>query len=223
VRGYDAILFDSDGVLVEPPAPETQREATRAAFEAQGIEEVDRRFVTSIVEGVTVEELDEICAAGGLEAEAFWDAREYHDERTQLEDFRMGRRKLYEDVAAIEELSGARGVVSNNHHSTIAFVLDFFDLGSLFETYYGREKTIESLRVKKPNPHYLERALADLDSESALYVGDSESDVIAAHDAGIDSAFIRRPHCRTVDLSTDPTYEVQSLHELPELATTPGS
>jgi phosphoglycolate phosphatase-like HAD superfamily hydrolase len=113
--------------------------------------------------------------------------------------------------------------VSNNHHSTIAFVLDFFDLRSLFETYYGREKTIESLRVKKPNPHYIERALADLDSESALYVGDSESDVIAAHDAGIDSAFVRRPHSRTVDLSTDPTYEVQSLYELPELATTSGS
>ena len=211
------------GVLVEPPTPETQREATRSAFEAQGIDRIDRRFVTRIVEGVTVEELEEICTASGLDAGAFWDAREYHDERTQLEAFRTDRRTLYEDVAAIEDLPQARGVVSNNHHSTIAFVLDFFDLGSLFETYYGREKTIESLRVKKPSPHYIERALADLDSESALYVGDSESDVIAAHEAGIDSAFVRWPHCRRVDLSITPTYEVQSLHELPELATASGS
>jgi beta-phosphoglucomutase-like phosphatase (HAD superfamily) len=43
VRGYDAILFDSDGVLVEPPTPDTQREATRTAFEEKGIEKIDRR------------------------------------------------------------------------------------------------------------------------------------------------------------------------------------
>jgi len=62
--------------------------------------------------------------------------------------------------------------------------LDFFDLRPLFDTYYSREKTVSSLRVKKPSSYHVERALADLDDESTLYVGDSESDVIAAHACG---------------------------------------
>ena len=54
--------------------------------------------------------------------------------------------------------------------------------------------TVESLERKKPNTHYVERALSDLDADAALYVGDSESDVVAADRAGLDSAFVRRPH-----------------------------
>ncbi len=72
--------------------------------------------------------------------------------------------------------------------------------------------------MKKPNPYCLERALTDLDAESAPYSGDSESDVVAAHRAGVDSVFVRRPHCRDVDLSVAPTYEVESLHEVAAIA-----
>ena len=121
----------------------------------------------------------------------------------QLDAFRAGTRDRYDDVAAIADLSQDCGIVSNNHHSTVAFVLDFFDLRSSFDTHYGREKTVDSLRRKKPNPHYLDRALADLDAASALYIGDSESDVIVARRAGIDSVLVRRSHCRDVDLATE--------------------
>ena len=214
---YDAVLFDSDGVLVDPPAYETQIEAARAAFGAVGIHDADRDHLDAIVSGVTVDDLREIGAVYDLDPEALWDAREHHDERSQFGEFRAGVRDRYDDVTAIRDLPQSRGVVSNNHHSTIEFVMDFFDLESLFDTYYGREKTIESLRLKKPNTHYLDRALADLDAESALYVGDNESDVVAAHRAEIDSAFVRRPHCRGVDLSVTPTYEVTDLYGVSEI------
>nr|WP_241430273.1 HAD family hydrolase [Halococcus salifodinae] len=217
VRGvteYDAVLFDNDGVLIEPPARDTQSEATRAAFREMGVETTDRQHIADIVDGVTVERLQEICTAYDLDVDAFWAARERHDERSQLDAFRAGARGRYDDVAAITDLPQSRGVVSNNRHSTVTFVLDFFDLGSSFDVYYGREKTVDSLRHKKPDPQYLNRALADLDAESALYVGDSESDVIAAKRAGIDSVFVRRPHSRDVDLTVTPTYEADDLHEV---------
>lgn len=217
MTAYDTVLFDSDGVLVEPPAAETQTEATREAFRAVGVEDVDTRSLDDIVTGVTVERLREICTTYDLEPDEFWRAREHHDERSQFEQFDAGARDRYEDVAAIGDLEQPRGVVSNNHHSTIEFVLDAFDLAPLFDTYYGRPKTIESLELKKPNPHYLERALEDLDGETALYVGDSESDVIAAERAGIDSAFVRRAHCSEVSLSSAPTYEIETLHEVVEI------
>lgn len=214
MTGYDTILFDSDGVLVHPPGRETQAEAARAAFREVGVGDVDREHVDTLVAGVTPDRLYDISSSYGLDADTLWEARERHDERSQLESFRAGDRGRYDDVTAIADLSQDRGVVSNNHHSTIEFVLDFFELRPLFDTYYGREKTVESLERKKPNPHYIERALDDLGAESALYVGDKETDVVAAHRAGADSAFVRRTHCADVSLSTEPTYEVETLHEV---------
>lgn len=214
---YDAVLFDQDGVLVEPPAESIQAEATREAFRAVGVEDPDETHVDAVVNGVTLDELQGICRTYDLDPERFWTAREEHDERSQFERFEAGARTTYGDIEAIEALEVPRGVVSNNHDSTVAFVLEFFDLDSPFAVAVGREKTIESLRLKKPNPHYLERALDALDGDAidpgdALYVGDSESDVLAAHRAGMDSVLLRREHARDVDPAVDPTHEAADLH-----------
>lgn len=215
---YDAVLFDNDGVLVEPPARETQVKAVRAAFRDVGVEDADDEDVGHLTGGVTAERLDEISTSYDLDRDALWEARERIDEASQFDAFRSGARDCYDDVAAVADLRQDCGVVSNNHHSTVEFVLNFFELGSLFDTYYGREMTVESLRLKKPNSHYLDRALADLAAESALYVGDSESDVIAAHRAELDSVFVRRGHCRDADLSVAPTYETETLGGVAEIA-----
>lgn len=217
MTAYDGVFFDSDGILVEPPAVETQADATRAAFREVGVEDPDRRHVDAIVSGVTAAELRNICATYELDPETFWEARERHDERSQFAAFRNGVRTRYDDVTAITDCPTPCGVVSNNHHSTVAFVLEFFGLDAFFDTYHGREMTIESLELKKPNAHYLERALADLSVDDALYVGDSESDIVAAERAGLESAFVRRSHCHETELAVEPTYEVESLHEIAHL------
>lgn len=209
---YDTVVFDSDGVLVDPPAPETKLEAVRDALNEVGVEHVDSQQVRAIGDGVTLDRLHEICSVHDCDPDAFWDAFERHDERSQHQAFRDGDRACYEDVGAISELSQRCGVVSNNHHSTVEFVLELFELRSVFDTYYGRPRTIDSLSLKKPNPHYLERALSELEAESALYVGDSETDVLAADRAGVDSAFVRRPHRRDAVLTATPTYEISDLH-----------
>lgn len=218
MTGYDTVVFDNDGVLVTPPAYKTKVEAARAAFESVGVDDVDQEHVDGVVSGVTVDGLDDICTVYDLELESLWAAREEYDEQSQLEKFKAGVRDCYDDITALENFTQNCGIVSNNHHSTVEFIVEYFDLESLFDTYYGRENTIESLELKKPNTYYLDQALADLDAESALYVGDKETDIIAAQRAGIDSAFIRRSHCEDVTLSTAPTYEVADLHELSEIA-----
>ena len=70
-------------------------------------------------------------------------------------------------TSQLSQISPNCGAVSNNHYSTIEFVLDFFNFGLSFNIYYGHEKTIESLTLKKPNPHYLDQALADIPTPSA--------------------------------------------------------
>jgi phosphoglycolate phosphatase-like HAD superfamily hydrolase len=217
VSRYDAVLLDCDGVLVEPPARETQVEACRAAFRSLGVEDVDDDHLAALTSGVTVERLREVAAAHDLDPDALWDARERHDERSQLDAFRAGARGRYGDVRAVAALPEPRAVVSNNHHSTVEYALDRFDLRALFDVVYGREMTVESLRLKKPNAHYLDRAVADLDASAALYVGDSASDVVAARRAGLDSVLLRRPHRRDVALPVEPTYEAETLHEVASL------
>jgi phosphoglycolate phosphatase len=203
--------------LVEPPGAETQTAAIRRAFQSVGIDDPAEGHVQALTSGVTSETLDDIGAVYDIDPVALWEAREHHDEQSQFEAFRAGDRDRYDDTAAVSDIPLSRGVVSNNHHSTIEFVLEFFEFDDDFDTYYGREKTVESLGLKKPNTHYVERALDDLGGGSALYVGDSENDVLAAHRAGLDSVFLRRQHCRSVDLSVDPTYELETLHGLAAL------
>jgi HAD superfamily hydrolase (TIGR01549 family) len=121
------------------------------------------------------------------------------------------------DIHTLANLDVARGIVSSNQQETVDFLLDHFEVSGLFDTAYGREDTIESLDLRKPNSHYIDRALSDLDADSALFVGDNESDVKAAHNAGIDSAFIRRPHRTDWDLDVWPTWEIDALDDLHDI------
>lgn len=221
MAGYDAIIFDNDGVLVEPPAIETLVGATRSAFREVGVESPEQEHVEAMTLSVRMEELESVCETYELDTSEFWRARDTHASRAQQAEFRDGGRAKYDDVVVLGKLDHDLGIVSSNQHETIEFVLDHCEFTPLFDTYYGRELAVESIQRKKPEPYYIERAVADLDAESALYVGDSESDVVAATRAGLDSAFVRRPHRTGVELSTEPTYDVPDLHAVAERVTGP--
>jgi HAD superfamily hydrolase (TIGR01549 family) len=211
---YDAVVFDNDGVLVDLADRDVLRAGVRRAFTACGIADPDAGVVDSLVSGVTVDHLDSICDDYGLDPDRFWLYRDLHSSIMQRRAMREGAKKPYADVTALDSLSLPMGVVSSNQQRTVTFALEHFGLDKHVTTAYGRPPKIESLRRKKPNPHYLDRALDDLDAETALFVGDSETDVEAAQRAGVDSAFIRRSHREGDDLSVDPTYEIESLTDV---------
>ncbi|WP_458189309.1 HAD family hydrolase [Haladaptatus sp. NG-WS-4] len=207
---YDAVLFDNDGVLVEPPASSVLREAAVAAFDEFDAEP-DPDHLNAVARSVTPDDLHRVCGAYGIEVEEFWQARDDDASEAQLREIEAGRTTTYDDVDVLESFDRPLGIVSSNQHATIQFMLDYFELDHHFETFYGRPPTIDAVHRKKPEPYYLERALADLAVEDALFVGDSESDVLAADNAGLDSAFIRRPHRAEYDLTAEPTYEIEGL------------
>ncbi|WP_135820792.1 HAD family hydrolase [Halostella litorea] len=218
---YDAILLDHDGVITTPPGRDLLHDAARETFAHAGVESPPDRHVEGLALGVTADWLDGLCAEYGLDRDEFWRLRDETASAAQREAILAGEKTLYDDVSAIDALDHDLGIVSVNQHATIEFVLDHFDLADRFGTYYGRQPTVADLDRKKPDPHYVERALADLDAGRALFVGDSESDVTAAANAGIDSAYLHRPH-RDGSLSVDPTHEVESLaglHDLPGVET----
>ena len=209
---YEAVIFDNDGVLTEPTPSEVLRRAVRDAFG-----EFDAEPTTEGVDGVVhggLTRIKRVCEVHGIDHEAFWPRREAHAADAQRVAMETGAKPLYDDTDAIRELDVPLGVVSNNQHATVEHVLDVYDLRDHFAVAYGREPCVDGLRRSKPSPHYLERALSDLGIESALYVGDSNVDVLTASRAGIDSACVRRPHRADYQLVAEPTYEIDSLRNL---------
>ena len=211
---YDTVVFDNDGVLVERTSFEVLRDATHETFSQFGVTDMDADHVDSMTVGATPAQVDQICGQYDLEPERFWRARERSLSNAQKDEVRAGRKSLYDDVDMLPDLDVSMGIVSSNQQETVDFVLEHYDISHQFGAAYGREPTIESLNLRKPNSHYLDRALADLDADSALFVGDNESDIRAAENAGIDSAFIRRPHRTNWDLNVWPTWDIDSLEDL---------
>ena len=214
---YDTVVFDNDGVLVGRTAFDVLQDATQETFEDFGVTDPDPNHVENMTVGATPHQVATICGQYDLPREDFWRAREEKMVEVQSQEAREGRKRPYDDIDTLADLDAAKGIVSSNQQGTVDFLLDHFSVRDLFGTAYGREPTIESLDLRKPNSHYIDRALADLDADSALFVGDNESDVRAAENAGIDSAFIRRPHRTDWELNVWPTWEIHELDELHEI------
>ena len=214
---YDAVLFDKDGVLVGRTRYDALVEAAWQTFDELGVSDPAPEHVESVIVDVDPADVRNVCSTYDLDPETFWYTRDSVASEIQRNEATAGRKTPYEDVRVLPEFDVPLGVVSSNQQATVEFVLEHFGLDGHFRTLYGREPTVESLRLKKPNAHYLERALEDLGAETALFIGDNESDVAAADNAGIDSAFIRRPHRRDHDLDREPTYVVDDLHDLVSL------
>jgi HAD superfamily hydrolase (TIGR01549 family) len=214
---YDGVLLDNDGVLTAITDPSILRRAVVNAFNDMGVPDPDPADVAALTIGVTPDLLGEVTGRYDLDPESFWIRRDLHSSLIQERELRAGRKPLYEDVEVLAEVSVPLAVVSSNQHRTIETILEYYGLANRVHTYYGRELTTASLARKKPATDYLDLAIADLGVSNPLFVGDSQSDVEAAHNAGIDSAFLRRAHRRDERLSIAPTYEIQSLRALPTL------
>jgi HAD superfamily hydrolase (TIGR01549 family) len=214
---YDTVVFDNDGVLVGRTAFDVLQGATQETFEEFGVTDADPDHVENMTVGATPSQVASICNEYDLPREQFWRAREEKMVEVQSEEARAGRKRPYDDIETLANLDAAKGIVSSNQQGTVDFLLDHFSVRDLFGTAYGREPTIESLNRRKPNSHYIDRALADLNADSALFVGDNESDIRAAENAGIDSAFIRRPHRTNWELNVWPTWDIDSLEDLHDI------
>lgn len=210
---YDAVIFDNDGVLTTPTRREVLRTAIEETLREFGVASPDPEHVETMV-ATDHETVGTLCSEYGIDAEAFWPARDRNVTEVHQREIAAGRKTLYDDVELLSEFEVPMGIVSNNQHTTIEYLVEYFELDAIFETYYGRELTLQGLQRCKPNPHYLEEAIADLESERPLYVGDSRSDVAVAAHLEIDSAFVRRPHREGYVVEPEPTHEIASFEGL---------
>lgn len=211
---YDALVFDMDGVLLRPhPEGRAAYEPAVEAALANADVDPDSDLVETLLGG-TPETTRQACAEAGLDMESFWPIREEAVSHGQRRMLVRGERTLYDDATELEAFAEAHvlGLVSSNQQATADAVVDYFELDS-FDEVLGRDPTVEGFERTKPRTYYLDRALDALgvSPADALYVGDSDCDVVAATDAGMDTVFLRRAHRTDYSLSQEPTDELTSL------------
>lgn len=213
------VLFDMDGVVLEGRGadPVVHERALDDVLAERGLTVSDaERAALSGYE--YTESFAAACRAVGVEPEPFYADRERHSARRIAERVRAGVRGLYPDVDALAGLADRHrlGLVSNNYHHAVEAVVDHHAL-DVFTVVRGREPGLEGFRRRKPEPYYLLETLDRLDADRGLYVGDRETDLVAAGRAGLDGVFIRREHNADVELGVEPASVIESLAGLAEL------
>jgi phosphoglycolate phosphatase-like HAD superfamily hydrolase len=81
---------------------------------------------------------------------------------------------------------------------------------------YGCQPTLAGAAKRKPVTDYIQQAHTGLGTEKALYVRNSETDILAAHRGRVNSGVLRRDHLADIEPSTTPTFEVWNLQALVE-------
>lgn len=217
MAGYDGLLLDHDGVVVDVLDGTDVRRAARRAFEAVGVQSPDDHHLDTVAFGPTYEELVSLSDRLGVDHERLWKHRDDNLAAALKAAARDGGKEPYPDADVLSGLDVPTGIVSNNQRRVVEFIAAEYGLREEFAAIRAREPHVGSLERKKPDPTFLREVIDELDVIDPLYVGDRESDVIAGDRAGVDTAFIRREHNAEVTLDREPTYEVDSLETVAEL------
>jgi len=214
---YDGLLLDHDGVITTLVDGDSLHGAARTALRDAGVPDPDESAVRALAVHVDATQFLEVSRRYDLDPDRLWRYRDDRAYETLRDAVDAGRKVPYDDADALRSVDRPMGIVSNNQTRLVERVLAAHGLTELFGTIRARAPERASIERKKPEPTYLEAAMADPGIENPLYVGDSESDVVAGQRAGVDTAFIRRSHNADDALGTAPTYEVDGLDEVVEL------
>ncbi|AFO59362.1 MULTISPECIES: HAD family hydrolase [unclassified Natrinema] len=211
------VLFDMDGVILEGPRtdPQVYADAADAALADLGADPTpDQRRDVRTHE---YERIKPHCRDLGIDPEQFWELKEAYASEGTHDRLRSGERGTYDDIDAIRDLGDRTtiGLVTNNRHETAAFVADY--VGFDFDVVRGRDPTFEGYERRKPDPYYIDDALDALGVTDGIYVGDSPTDVTAGRAAGLETAFLRRPHNRDRERPRNATHELESLADVVSL------
>jgi HAD superfamily hydrolase (TIGR01549 family) len=211
-----ALLFDMDGVILTGRGsdPIVHERALDDALTDYGLTvPASHRAALSGYE--YTDAFADACRAVGVAPEPFYTAREIHSARRIADRIEAGVRGLTPGVDALAALADEYelALVSNNYHRVVETVVDHYGF-DVFTEIRGREPGVVGFRRRKPEPYYLRETLADLDADGGLYVGDRETDVLAAERAGLDGVFLRREHNTAAALGTDPAAVIDSLTEV---------
>ena len=215
---YGSVIFDMDGVILNSLVKneEWKFNAVKKALNETSInpERVSREEMEIFLGDHGREKCIEACEKYDLDPENVWKLIAETTSLARIEQVKNGDFRLYSDsrvfLDALHSFDRKVGLISNAPESAVETTMKFFDLKIYFDFYRGVE-SFSDLKLRKPHPDHIKIAQAELKDRPSLYIGDKESDIEAAKNAGIDSALINREGIKP---SRNPDYNVKDLEEL---------
>lgn len=210
---YDAVIFDKDGVLLDSMGDGFKwADRMRIEMARDRGNEIDMEESRMVARASTIGELEEIIEQTGLDVDTI---REMEDEiaKRKIEKMKTGDIQLFRDTEKVlREINAPKSVVSNAPYQATRFTMQKFDIGDYFETIKSPslDDIHEYVRLKKPSAHMLEDVIEAMDASNPVMVGDSDDDILAAKNAGIDSIFVNT----NGGTDLDPTHNVQRLKNI---------
>ncbi len=212
---YGSVVFDMDGVILDSMRDHSWvYAAVERVVQEKGVErELDRGEKAAILGEQGFDRCVQSCEKIGLDPGDVWTEICRATTRVRKERIESGEMTLVdgagEMIKKIHAQERKMALVSNAPDEAVRFVVRHFELERFFDFYIGL-RDFEDLASKKPAPDHLEVAKAELGRNPYLYVGDAESDVIAAHRADMDAAWLHPS--KESDVKAD--YELKALNAL---------
>lgn len=219
---YNSVIFDMDGVILDYKGENFNwiYNIVKEKLEQRNVdtENLTRSELDAFLGEKGVQDCVDICNEHDVDARDVW--TELADATTEARAKRIdsGDFNLFSEVENVLERLHSEGIemalVSNAPESAIKLTLDNYGLRSYFE-YFRGISDFDDLSDRKPQPDHLNFAKAELKRGPFVFVGDSESDIIAAKNADMDSVWVNRENG---SIDTRPDYEVEILNELLKIA-----
>ncbi len=209
MKNYQYILLDWDGNLAK--TLDVWLEACRAPLEKRGLKLTDEEIAASF--GMFEEHVKKWGFASEVDMIA--------DEADEIAAHKLPHVDLYPDalevLGRLKEANKKTAVVTTSMHSQIKDAQNSHDMLVLFDAIVAWDDVTHH----KPNAEPIEKALEALggSKEQAIMVGDTEKDILAGQNAGIDTVLYYPPeHAKFYDIdklkSHNPTYVIEDFRLL---------
>ncbi len=208
---YQYILLDWDGNLAK--TLDIWLEACRIPIEKRGLKLSDEEVASSFG-----------AFAKYIKQWGFEDVDAIIDEADAIATEKLPNVELYPD--ALEVLEGLRdtgkklALITTSPHSNIEHLLERYNMAKFFQVIVAGDDTVNH----KPHAEPLEKAIEQLggNKNEAVMIGDSDKDLGAAKNAGVDSILFYPPgHKKFYDLTKlktlEPTHVVTDFRQILEI------
>ncbi|MFB6144473.1 MAG: HAD family hydrolase [Candidatus Nanohaloarchaea archaeon] len=214
--GYDHVIFDKDGVLLDSSTEDLEWMEEMRIKEAESIgKEITWEQAEKVFKAKTQEDLEQLLDETGLTREELRRIEKAVAEK-KVEKIKSGELNLFDDVVEVlESIEADKSVVSNAPRQATEFVLEKFDIRSHFQQIKspGLDDIGRYIELRKPNPEMIKKVLHETQAENPIMVGDSTDDIRAARKAGIPSIHVRT----NGRVEEEPDYQVEELREIVEI------